>query len=75
MAIYEYYCPTCREKFEERRPMSQASVPATCREGHRSERTLSAFATPRGGIDTAVEMAGGGGCCGGGGCACAAGMN
>jgi putative FmdB family regulatory protein len=72
MAIYEYYCPTCREKFEERRPMSQAVATATCTRGHRAERTLSAFATVRVGAADAFEAtAGGGGCCGGaGGCAC-----
>ncbi|MCK9520341.1 MAG: zinc ribbon domain-containing protein [Dehalococcoidia bacterium] len=76
MAIYEYYCPTCREKFEERRPMSEASAPAKCREGHVSQRTISTFAAPRGGVDLMeMDAGGGGGCCGGGGCACAAGMN
>lgn len=79
MAIYEYYCPTCREKFEERRSMAQATTPATCRSGHRAERTLSAFATPRsGGAGTAVAMdeaGSGGGCCGGGGCGCGSSLN
>lgn len=71
MAIYEYYCPTCREKFEERRPMAEASVAASCKKGHRAERTISAFAMTRGGTDVALaEMPAGGGCCGGGGCAC-----
>ena len=73
MAIYEYYCPTCREKFEERKPMSQAMVATKCARGHKSERTLSAFAMVRGGNDGASADVGpgGGGCCGGaGGCAC-----
>ncbi|WP_322796627.1 FmdB family zinc ribbon protein [Tepidiforma sp.] len=70
MAIYEFYCPTCRVKFEERRPMSQASAPASCANGHPAERMVSVFAAPRGGA--AVEEAPSGGCCGGGGCACSA---
>lgn len=72
MAIYEYYCPTCREKFEERRPMSQAAVAVKCTHGHPAERTISAFAMARAGSEMGFEMpAGGGGCCGGsGGCAC-----
>jgi putative FmdB family regulatory protein len=44
MAIYEYYCPTCREKFEERKPMSEASVASKCTKGHKAERTITAFA-------------------------------
>lgn len=73
MAIYEYYCPTCREKFEERRPMSQAAVATKCVHGHTAERTISAFAMSRAGDISSMEMdmASGGGCCGGGGgCAC-----
>ena len=74
MAIYEYFCPTCREKFEERRPMSQANVATKCRSGHKAERTISMFAMSvpggSGGFDD-FEMPSGGGCCGGaGGCAC-----
>lgn len=72
MAIYEYYCPTCREKFEERKPMSEATTAAKCRAGHRAERTVSSFtmATAGGGAPTMEMEMGGGGCCGGGGCAC-----
>lgn len=73
MAIYEYYCPTCRERFEQRRPMADASTAVKCRGGHKAERTISAFAMTRGGAATAMmeAPAGGGGCCGGGGgCAC-----
>jgi putative FmdB family regulatory protein len=71
MAIYEYYCPTCREKFEERKPMSQAATATKCTHGHKAERTISAFAMSRGGEAMDFEMPSGGGCCGGGGgCAC-----
>jgi len=76
MAIYEYYCPTCREKFEQRRSMSESSVATECGKGHRAERTISAFAMSRGGAATEeFAMPAGGGCCGGGGCACAANRN
>jgi putative FmdB family regulatory protein len=72
MAIYEYYCPTCRDKFEARRPMTEAAAPVSCKQGHRAERTISAFAMTRGGSDLALaEMPAGGGCCGGGGGGCA----
>jgi putative FmdB family regulatory protein len=75
MAIYEYYCPTCRTNFEERRPMSQAAVAAKCAHGHDAERTISMFAVARGEgarMEAAGDfMADAGGCCGGGGCACA----
>ena len=74
MAIYEYYCPECRERFSERRSMSQVAVAATCKNGHPAEKTVSMFAVAKsgGGFDFGAEAAdGGGGCCGGaGGCAC-----
>ena len=72
MAIYEYYCPTCRSKFEQRRPMSEAVSVTKCASGHKAERTLSAFAMAKGSGAVALDEApmGGGGCCGGGGCAC-----
>jgi putative FmdB family regulatory protein len=72
MAIYEYYCPTCKTKFEQRKSMSDASAASNCAKGHRAERALSLFAAPRTGGDVALAEfdGGGGGCCGGGGCAC-----
>ncbi len=76
MAIYEYYCPTCRDTFERRRPMSEATAPMTCADGHRAERTISNFAVAVAGGDAAVaqlepEPGSAGGCaCGGGGCGC-----
>ncbi len=73
MAIYEYYCPTCRTKFDQRRPMSEVATLTKCEKGHRAERTISAFAMARtGGSEFMMDEApAGGGCCGGGGCACA----
>ena len=78
MAIYEYYCPTCRDSFERRRPMSEATVATECVSGHRAERTISNFAVPRNDGGAAVAQmepglgagAGGGCACGGGGCGC-----
>ncbi|MCY3602879.1 MAG: zinc ribbon domain-containing protein [Chloroflexi bacterium] len=76
MAIYEYYCPTCRETFELRRPMSEATAGAMCECGAPAERTISNFAIAVVGGDSAVaqmepEFGASGGCaCGGGGCGC-----
>ncbi len=76
MAIYEYYCPTCRETFERRRPMSEATAAAICECGDPAERTISNFAVAVVGGDSAVaqmepEFGASGGCaCGGGGCGC-----
>lgn len=70
MAIYEYYCPTCKEKFDQRRPMSDVATLATCRNGHPAERTISSFAVSRGGQAEVSEMTGGGCACGGS-CGCA----
>jgi putative FmdB family regulatory protein len=73
MAIYEYYCSTCRTRFEERRPMSQVATAVKCANGHEAERTVSAFAFGKAGaqgIDFEAASGGGGCCGGGGGCAC-----
>lgn len=45
MPIYEYVCPKCDIKFEQMRPLSQATEGATCPqcEGN-ARRVLSAFA-------------------------------
>jgi len=46
MAIYEYFCPKCREVYELMRPMSKADDPATCPKCHgQGERLLSVFAS------------------------------
>ncbi len=76
MAIYEYYCPTCRDTFERRRPMSEATAETTCAIGHRAERAISKFAVARSEAGAAVAQmdsgfnASGGCACGGGGCGC-----
>lgn len=46
MPLYEFRCRTCESTFEVRRPMSEASDPATCPEGHEGAvRLLSVFAS------------------------------
>jgi putative FmdB family regulatory protein len=79
MALYEYFCAPCENKFELMRPMSQSSANAVCATcGGDSHRALSVFAaiTPGGGFaDDAACFGGAGGgdfACGReGGCACA----
>ena len=46
MAIYEYYCPQCRQVFPLRRLMTEVNDPAACPVcGKGSQRVLSNFAT------------------------------
>ncbi len=72
MAIYEYFCPTCRTTFDRRRPMSEAALATKCEHGHKAERTITAFAAVRGGDESFDAMSmGGGGCACGGACSCA----
>lgn len=72
MPLYEYRCRTCDETFEERRPMSQASEPALCAQGHEAVRLLSVFASVGGSSASAPAPSPAPrpamGC--GGGCAC-----
>jgi putative FmdB family regulatory protein len=73
MPLYEFKCRECDDTFEVRRPMSEASDPATCPQGHGGAvRLLSVFASV-GASGTAAPAAParatGGGC--GGACACA----
>ena len=74
MPLYEYFCSTCRAKFEQLRPMSNGGEPATCPRGHGgAQRVLSAFASVVKGSGGDVDPAPSAGCgCGGGGCACRA---
>lgn len=80
MALYEYKCAGCEERFDLMRPMSQSDKPAPCPEcgGDESYRLISNFAsiTPgaSGGamgstnpvMDARIARGGGGGgCCGG----------
>jgi putative FmdB family regulatory protein len=78
MPTYEFRCRTCDSVFEERRPMSDASQPATCPAGHPDAvKLLSVFASVGGrqasgvssaDVSTAMSAPRAGGC--GGGCAC-----
>ena len=44
MPFYEYYCPTCKETFELRRPIEERDAPALCSQGHDgAQRALSKF--------------------------------
>lgn len=73
MAVYEYVCRVCDTRFEARRPMSEASAPIECPDGHtETARLLSMFASvgasaSRGAAPASPVPAGG---CGAG-CACA----
>jgi putative FmdB family regulatory protein len=78
MPRYEYRCRACGSTFEVNRPMSQASAPASCPDGHADTvKLLStvAFAGSGGGARGAgpagpMPMGGGGGGCCGGSCGC-----
>lgn len=75
MAFYEFRCRECDTRFEVSRPMSQASDPATCPQGHTDTvKLLAALASVGGSVGgssapSMPSMPMGGGC--GGGCACA----
>ena len=73
MPLFEYYCSTCRTRFEELVRVGAPSERAACPQCGRPDvpRVLSTFATVRGGdgADLAPVAGGGGGCCGGG-CGC-----
>ena len=72
MPIYEYKCPSCGDVFEQRRPMSQATDPASCPSCNaQSPRTISRLArVSHGGEGEGGDFGGGdfgGGDLGGGG--------
>ncbi|MDP4976506.1 MAG: zinc ribbon domain-containing protein [Ilumatobacteraceae bacterium] len=73
MPLYDFRCKTCETTFEVRRPMAEASDPATCPQGHENAvRLLSVFASVgASSASTAPAPASrsGGGC--GSGCGCA----
>jgi putative FmdB family regulatory protein len=79
MALYEYKCSDCEERFELMRSMNAADEPAECPEcgGVESRRLISNFASITPGasalstnpvMDARIASGGGGGCCGGGCC-------
>ncbi len=80
MALYEYKCADCEERFDLMRPMSAADDPAPCPEcgSVESRRVISSFASITPGasalstnpvMDARMASGAGGGCCGGG-CGC-----
>ncbi|MGF1471321.1 MAG: zinc ribbon domain-containing protein [Rubrobacteraceae bacterium] len=82
MALYEYKCAECEERFDVMRPMSESDAPAECPEcgSNESQRVISNFASITPGASAVssnpmmdARMASGnvsgGGCCGGG-CGC-----
>ncbi len=72
MPRYEYRCRACGATFEKTRPISEASAPIDCPEGHPdtvklfSMVAVGGLAKPSGA--SARGEAAGGGCCGGGCC-------
>ncbi len=77
MALYEYKCAECEERFDLMRPMSAADDPAECPEcgSGESRRVISNFASITPGasslntnpmMDDRIARGAGGGCCGGG---------
>lgn len=70
MPLYEYFCPTCESKFEQLRPMSAASEPVRCPDGHDGARRLLSVFAAIGTSDTGQPMMLGGGCGCGGACSC-----
>jgi len=81
MPLYEYFCPTCNDTFEQLRPVLKADEATDCPDCRQpsTQRVLSLFANTaksEGGMNTLqsmpqsmAQMPMGGGCCGGG-CAC-----
>jgi putative FmdB family regulatory protein len=80
MALYEYKCAECEERFDLMRPMSAADDVAECPEcgSEDSRRVISNFASITPGasslstnpvMDARMASGAGGGCCGGG-CGC-----
>jgi len=80
MALYEYKCARCEERFDLMRSMNAADEPARCPErgSEESRRLISTFTAVTPGasalstnpmMDARMMSGGGGGCCGGG-CGC-----
>ena len=81
MALYEYKCAGCEDRFDVMRPMGDADDPVECPEcgSTESRRVISNFASITPGasamntnpmMDARIKSAGGGGGCCGGGCGC-----
>ena len=79
MALYEYKCSDCEERFDVMRSMTAADEPTECPEcgGAESRRLISNFTSITPGasalssnpmMNARIASGGGGGCCGGGCC-------
>ena len=72
MPVYEYYCPSCKSRFERLQPMRAMQDMVPCTECDTpSRRVLSVFAAvsrSSEGFDT--PLGDGGGCACGGNCSC-----
>jgi len=66
MPRYEFRCRACGDTFEVERPMSEASQPAACPEGH--DDTVKLLTTARVVKVGAPQQQQQSGCCGGGCC-------
>jgi putative FmdB family regulatory protein len=73
MPRYDYRCRACGDTFEVNRPMSEATAPASCPQGHTDTvkllSTVAMVGRGTGGARASAPAAGGGGCCGGA-CGC-----
>jgi len=69
MPRYEYRCRACGATFELSRPMSQASDPCRCPDGHDDTVKLLSTVAVGGRASQSPSGGGGGGCCGGA-CGC-----
>jgi len=70
MPRYEYRCRACGDTFEQTRPMSEASAPALCPEGHDDTVKLLSTVAVGGRASASQPRGGGGGGCCGGACGC-----
>jgi putative FmdB family regulatory protein len=70
MPTYAYRCRVCTDTFEINRPMSEATAPTSCPDGHADTVKLltTVAVTGRAGAPAGPAQSAGGGCCGGGCC-------
>ncbi|HEV2782057.1 MAG TPA: zinc ribbon domain-containing protein [Actinophytocola sp.] len=64
MPTYEFRCRACGDTFDVKRPMAEASAPATCPSGHDDTVKLLSMVS-LGGRSEGGARPSAGGCCGG----------